>query len=222
MSELHSTSKLLAKLYEAERTVRTLHEEISAQPIDTLTPLFRAEIKKASMLDDADEEQLRLTRICAILGEHEGPAVVELLIDMLGHEEPDVRYAAGEELQGLAFERFKEVALGVESAIKRLPVGSVALAELPYLLSEVPEPGVMKLLGMFVAHADPDAVAAAIEALAEMGDPAAISILTPLDNDKRTVQLDDDGEINGVTIGELAREAVVILSGGEDGRKRRG
>ncbi len=139
---------------------------------------------------------------------------------MLSSEHPEARKAAGEELGGLAFERFKEVAGGVERALKRLPAGSPALPELPYILAELPEPGVIKLLGQFLAHADPDAVAASIEALAELGDPAAIKMLEPLTSDSRTVELADDGSdaTSEASIGELATEAVELLQSfeGED------
>src|SRR6185369_12900186 len=108
---------------------------------------------------------------------------------------------------------FKEVAGGVERALKRLPVGSPALPELPYILAEVPEPGVVRLLGQFLAHKDPDAVAAAIEALAEIGDPAAIKLLEPLAHDERTVELAEDGSdaTSEASIGELASEAIELL-----------
>ena len=70
----------------------------------------------------------------------------------------------------------------------------------------------MKLLGRFLKHADADAVAAAIEALAELGDPAAIPLLAPLEKDPRQVQLDEeDGEGERVGLGDLAFEAREIL-----------
>jgi HEAT repeat protein len=144
--------------------------------------------------------------------------VVDALIDVLSSEHPEARRAAGEELEGLAYERFKEVAGGVERALKRLPIGSPALPELPYLLSEIPEPGVLRLLGQFLNHADPDAVAAAIESIAEIGDPSAIKLLEPLTADERTVELADDGgdATSEASIGELASEAIELLQSFED------
>src|SRR4029077_566564 len=128
---------------------------------------------------DEEEATLRLVRIASLLGELSGPRVIDALIDVLASEHPEARQAAGDELGQLSFERFKEVAQGVERALKRLPVGSPALPELPYILAEVPEPGVVKLLGQFLSHRDPDAVAAAIETLAELGDPNAVELLEP-------------------------------------------
>ena len=113
----------------------------------------------------------------------------------------------------MAWDRFKEVAQGVERALERLPVGNPALAELPYLLAELPEPGALKVLGRFLAHRDPDAVAAAIEALVEAGDPSALPLFDSLADDPRKVQLEDEGGTQGeATIAELVAEARSLLT----------
>ena len=108
----------------------------------------------------------------------------------------------------------EELGLDPRRALERLPEGSPALAELPYLLAQIPEPGVSKLLARFLAHKDADAVAAAIEAVAEMGDPAALPLLDSLSSDARKVQLEDDGGTEGeATLAELVAEARAILMG---------
>lgn len=210
----------LAKLFDAERAVRRLHDELASLPADELMEALTVSLAAALREPNEDEASLRLVRIAALLGEHEGPRVIDALIDVLSSDHVEGRRAAGEELEALAFERFKEVAGGVERALKRLPVGSAALPELPYILAEVPEPGVTKLLGMFLQHGDADAVAAAIEALAELADPTAIGLLEPLTRDERTVELADDGgeATSEATIGELASEAIELLQSfeGED------
>ena len=126
---------------------------------------------------------------------------------------PQVKPAAKRErLESLAFDRFKEVARGVERALKRLPVGSPALPELPYLLAEVPEPGVVKLLEQFLSHEDPDAVAAAIEVAVEVGEPSIAASIEKLKDDKRTVEMSDENEDTAeVTIAELAADALSIF-----------
>jgi HEAT repeat protein len=210
----------LSELFDAERNVRRLHDELSSLPPNDLLDALSVALSAAMREPNEDEASLRLTRIASLLGEHEGPRVVDALIDVLSSDHPEARKAAGEEIEGLAYERFKEVAGGVERALKRLPVGSPALPELPYILAEVPEPGVTRLLGQFLTHADPDAVAAAIEALAEMGDPEAIKLIEPLVDDPRTVELADDGSdsTSEASIGELATEAIELLHSfeGED------
>jgi HEAT repeat protein len=205
----------LKALFDAERAARAAHDELVDTPPDTVLPLLERTTREALELDtlDEDEASLRLVRISALLGEMQGPRVVDLLVDILSCDEPEARHSACEALSGLAFDRFKEVALGVERALERLAPGSPALAELPYLLADVPEPGVAKLLGRFLAHKDADAVASAIEAIVEMGDPAALPMLDPLDHDARKVELEDEGGTEGeATIAELVAEARSILS----------
>jgi HEAT repeat protein len=205
----------LKALFDAERAVRAAHDELLDGNPEATLPLLDAATRTALTLDELDEDEssLRLVRIAALLGEMQGPRVVDLLVDILGSDEPEARHAAGEGLAGLAFDRFKEVALGVERALDRLPAGSPALSELPYLLAEVPEPGVSKLLARFLAHADADAVAATIEALVDAGDPSTLALLEPLSADARKVQLEDEGGTEGeATIAELVAEARTILS----------
>lgn len=201
----------LTRLFDAERSVRTLHRDAVAIPQKELLAAIGGAIDEAQKLERG-EQALRLTRIAGVLGDLEGDKVADLLIDLLGSEEPEARGAAGEALQAHAYDRFKEVALAVERALKRLPAGNLALAELPYVIAEVPEPGVTKLLGLFLKHADPEAVAGALEAAVESLDEALAPAIAPLVDDKRRVQLDDeDGEGGLVTIGELAREAMSLL-----------
>jgi HEAT repeat protein len=211
--------RTLTELFDAERNVRRLHDQLSSLPANDLLDALSAALAAALREPSEEEASLRLVRISALLGEQEGPRVLDALIDVLSSDHPEARKAAGEELEALAYERFKEVAGGVERALKRLPVGSPALPELPYILAEVPEPGVLKLLNQFLAHADPDAVAAAIEAIAELGDPSAIKLLEPLIDDARTVELAEDGSdaTSEASIGELATEAIELLQSFEDG-----
>jgi HEAT repeat protein len=214
----------LEALFDAERAAREAHEELVDADLSRIVPVLEQATREALALeaDDEDESSLRLVRIAGVLGELEGARVVDLLIDILGSDEPEVRQGAGAALSGLAFDRFKEVALGIERALDRLEPESPAIAELPYLLVEIPEPGVLKLLARFLAHSAPDAAAAAIEALVEIGDPSALPLLDPLADDSRRVQLEDEGGTEGdATIGELVTEARLILSGKSTGQNQR-
>ena len=217
LGAMRDPAATLNALFDAERAVVAAHDELVDADPEVLLPLLERTIREALMLDEIDEDEasLRLGRTAALLGEMQGPRVVDLLVDILGCDEPEARHAAGEALEGLAFDRFKEVALGVERALERLPDGSPALSELPYLLAQVPEPGVAKLLARFLAHKDADAVAAAIEALVETGDRGALPLLDPLSSDTRKVQLEDEGGTEGeATIAELVAEARTILEEG--------
>lgn len=209
---MSTISERLGRLFEAERTVRALHAELAKEDRAALVAELAAQKTAALKAPDGREAELRLVRIAELAGELEGPAAVDLLLDILGTDHPEARVVAGEVLEAVAFDRFKEVALGIERALERLPVGSPALSELPYLLAEVGEPGCLKLIGRFLNHHDAEAVAAGIEALVEMSDPSAASMLTPLVRDERQVQIDDEGEVGLVSIGALAEEAKELLS----------
>jgi len=208
-------ASMLKALFDAERAARQAQEELLEADPQRVLPLLEQSTREALALDasDEDESSMRLVRIAGVLGEMRGPRVVDLLIDILGSDGPEARHAAGEALSALAFERFKEVALGIERALERLPKGSQAICELPYLLVEIPEPGVTKLLSRFLALADADGVAAAIEALVEIGDPGALPLLEPLAADPRRVQLEDAAGTEGeASIGELVSEARTLLA----------
>src|SRR5580698_9960444 len=148
-------SRLLPDLFDAERSVRRLHAQLAKTDPTVLLSALAAAVP-AAVGEQEDEATLRLVRVAALLAELEGPKPVDLLIDILGCDEPEARHAAGEALEELAFDRFKEVALGTERALGRLPPGNPALLELPYLLSGIGEPGVRKLLGRFLLNEDPD------------------------------------------------------------------
>jgi HEAT repeat protein len=212
MSRSTELGQTMDELFDAERAVRAAHAKLADTDPKTLLPAIEEAIKESRANDDEEERTLRLARLASLLGELEGAKVVDLLIDILGCEDPEARHVAGEALEDHAYDRFKEVALGIERALERLPVGNLALVELPYLLADIPEGGVLKLLERFLAHKDPDSVASAIEAIAELGDPAAAPLLARLEKDARHVQLeDDDGEEGKVTIGELAAEARELI-----------
>ncbi len=205
----------LASLFEAERTVRRLHAELLRGDHAALAAALERAAKEAAGLPDAPEANVRLVRVAELLAEVEGARSVDVLVDIMGSDHPEARLSAGEALEERGYSRFKELALGVERALERLPPSSPALVELPYLLAEIPEPGVMKLLGMFLKQKEPGPVAAAIEALVEVGDPAAKRLLEPLCADERHVSMEDEGGDEGhVAIGELATEAVEMLERG--------
>lgn len=208
---------LLQGLYEAERALRKHLDALSShRPEGELLDAIATAIAEARKQTSADERALRLTSLAQVLGRRSGGRVVDLLIDILDCDDPDVRIAAGSALKSLAFDRFKEVALGVERALKRLPAGSHALPELPFILVEVPEPAVLKIVHEFLKHKDPEAVASGIEACVELGDPKSIPLLEKLENDNRLVEIDEEPESTTVTIGELAQEAREMLEDMED------
>jgi HEAT repeat protein len=206
----------IEQLFAAERAVRKMHDQLVHSDRNALLTALGDAVAAARKEKREDEASLRLVRLAAVLGELDGPKAVDLLIDVLASESGEARYAAGEALTELSFDRFKEVALGVERALERLAPDSPALGELPFVLAEVPEPGVTKLLVRMLALPNAEVVASAIEASAEVGDPALAKAIGKLVDDPRPVTMDDDeGESDEVTLGQLAREALELF--GDDG-----
>lgn len=208
----------IEKMQRAEEEVRRLQDELldsmESDRKATLSALAEA-VTEGLGEGEGVEAAIALVPLAEVLGELEGPEVCDLLVDVLGSDEPEVRFTAGRALQDLAFDRYKEVAECVERAAGRLPQGHHALRELPYVVAEVGEPGAPRILARYLAHADPEVVAAAIEALASIGDPAALPALERLVRDGRTVQIEDDGGTQ-VSLGTLAQEAIEMISAADD------
>jgi HEAT repeat protein len=133
------------------------------------------------------------------------------LLRILNHESAEVRVAAGEALRDFAYDRYAEVARAIEQACDDQLQGP-ALSEVPWILTEIGEPSALPLIGRCLAHTDPEVVASAIEALAELGDPDAVPMLKPLTKDKRVVELSEGDTSYSTSIAELAEEAVAELS----------
>jgi HEAT repeat protein len=215
LSNRSGVESALSELFQTEQRARDLTDEIASGPPDVVLAVLTEAIEGARKPGDEKNRVTQLDSIAKILGELGGPGAVDALIDILGSDEPEARHAAGVVLEDLAFERFKEVALGIERALAKLAPDHLALSELPYILIEVPEPGVVKLIHRFLDHPNEEVVAAAIEACVELGDPSSVTKLSRLERDTRLVELDDgesDRSTDGsVTIGELAKEARLLL-----------
>jgi HEAT repeat protein len=215
LSNRSGVESALDELFQTEQRARNLTVDIASAPAEVVLAVLIEAVARARKLDDEKKRVAQLESIAKILGELGGPDAVDALIDILGSEEPEARHAAGIALEELSFERFKEVALGVERALAKLAPDHLALSELPYILIEVPEPGVVKLIHRFLEHPNEEVAAAAIEACVELGDPSSVSKLSRLESDKRLVELDDgESEQNtdsSVTIGDLAKEARLLL-----------
>ncbi|MGE0788712.1 MAG: HEAT repeat domain-containing protein [Sandaracinaceae bacterium] len=201
--------KLLARIFEADRQVRDAEDELMRVSEERLSALFAEAVEDA--LDNADEEEstLRLSRLADLCAQVPGPRMADTLIAILGHEDPAVRVEAGEAIRDVAYERFKEIAQAVERALDRDQRG-IAMQELPFVLTEVRDPDPIPLVARFLAHPEPEVVAAAIEAIAAYGDPTAAEHLMPLVDDEREASL-EDLEAGPTPIGELARNALEEL-----------
>ena len=187
------------------------------RPRELLIDVLGEATSEARERDNEDERVLELQAIAQILGQIEGPRAVDALIDILGSEEPE--RAPGGRRDASRRPRSSASKRSLSASSEHSPScrpSHLALSELPYLLMEIPEPGVSKLLQRFLEHTNAEVVAAAIEATVEMGDVASASRLAKLEKDTRLVELEDeehDGHDHptSVTIGDLAKEARLML-----------
>jgi hypothetical protein len=201
----------LEAIFKAERSMRELMKKVERAP-EALDEIEKAIGPIASQRSE-DEQGMRLVCLIRILRNITAPKAIDLLIDLLGNDNEEARVAAGMSLEDIAYDRLAEVRKGVERAVKRLPDGHHALRELPFVLLSSSDGDAHKVLKPFLDLRDPEAVAVAIEALVENGNPEAIGLLGRFKDDKRVVELDDEstGESSSFSIGELAADATDAL-----------
>lgn len=201
----------LDTLFAADRASRKAEARLLAH--EDATELRRAlvcAVDEAMDLDDALEASVRLTRLADLCAQVQGPDMADALITILGHDDAAVRVNAGEALRDYAYDRYAEVARAIEGALDD-ELDGPAMEELPWVLAEVGEPSAVPLISRFLDHASVDVVAGAIEALSELGDPAAVPHLETLEGDERVAQLEEGDASYSATLGELAEEALADL-----------
>ncbi len=203
----------LEQIFDADRMLRSaerkLLKRLSSKP---LIALLEAATEEALQMSDRTEATMRLERLADLCAQVPGPKMTDTMIAILNDPEPRVRVAAGEALTDVAYERYAEVARGIERALDA-DLSGPAMSELPWILAEVAEPSALLLIRRFLAHSDPEVIAAAIESLVQLGDPAALEDLSLFVDDRRPVIIDDFEEETRTTLGELANDALALLGG---------
>ncbi len=128
----------------------------------------------------------------------------------LEHPNMDIRQLSGEALLAIGDGVVAEILPAVDNALE---VGGHAAQEMPFILALMDDPEVSEQIVRFLDLEDTDAVVAAIEALAELGDPDTIPALSKLVDDKRvvTIEGEDDENLQDWTVGKLAQEAVEMI-----------
>jgi HEAT repeat protein len=215
-----SAKKLLADIIELDSKIADLRDSFDeceeAEQTRALTEVLDRELAAVGDDDPVSIALVRATDVAIPLGERGA----KLLARGLTHSNPDVRRLAGEALLGIAEDGFAHIRPAVDFA---LGAGCPAAEEMPFLLAMTEDADTSKTIAEFLKSADPDAVAAAIEALADFGDPASVPALRALLKDKRVVAVEgeEDGEGKGEdlrewTIGELAGQAIEMIEEDEE------
>jgi len=203
-----SLSDELHRIFDADRTLRQAEEALlQNKRADELVALLEGETKNALALEDRREGVMRLERLADLCAQVPGPAMADALIAILNDGEPRVRVAAGEALRDVGYERYAEAARAIERALDRGDEG-LAMSELPWVLAEIAEPSALPLIRRFLDHASADVIAAAIEALSQLGEPEAVADLERFIGDSRTVLIEDFEDETKTTLGELAEDAL--------------
>lgn len=201
----------LQRMFDADRALRKAEFKLLRKKgSEELVSLLERETEEALRLDDRTEGTMRLERLADLCAQVPGPKMTDALIAILNDPEPRVRVAAGEALRDLGYERYAEVARGIERALGRKDDG-LAMSELPWVLAEIAEPSALALLRRFLDHPNADVVAAAIEALAQLRDPDSIADLERFLSDSRVVLIEDFEDETKTTLGELAADALEIV-----------
>lgn len=200
----------LRRIFEADREMRAAERKLLKTMSEELIALLRRATVEALGLADRSEASMRLERLADLCAQVPGPEMTDALIEILDDSEPRVRVAAGEALTDVGYERYAEVARGVERALDAKKAGP-AMAELPWILAEIGEPSALPLIRRFLQHPDPNVIATAIEALVHLGDPEAVEDLQGFLGDERNATIDDFESETRTTLGELAEEALTML-----------
>jgi HEAT repeat protein len=207
----------LQQIFDADRTLRAAEKALLRKKrSDELVVLLVRAGEEALSLGDREEASMRLERLADLCAQVPGPEMTDVLIAILNNDEPRVRVAAGEALRDVGYERYAEVARGIERALDRGESGP-AMSELPWVLAEIAEPSALPLIRRFLEHPSPDVIAAAIEALSQLEEPEAVGDLERFLDDDRTVIIEDFEDETKTTLGELAEDALRML-----GREPRG
>lgn len=205
----------LAKVLQADRALREAREALlENSDAKAVAAAMKAEVEK-NFGDDSWEAVCKLDCIAGLAGEVQTAESAALLVRLLSHEHEAVRYSAGQELVEHMYVRYAEVARLFEAEVDRAlsqKSAHAGLLELPFLLAEVGEPGGVKIVARLLAHPSADVVAAAVQGLAQLGDPSVVPQLEALQADtRRVVEEDEEGETVEFTLGDLAKECAETL-----------
>ena len=201
----------LQRIFDADRVLLKAESALLRKKgSEELITLLEQETEGALQMEDRKEGAMRLERLADLCAQVPGPRMTDALIAILDDGEPRVRVAAGEALRDLGYERYAEVARGIERALDRNAEG-IAMSELPWVLAEIAEPSALPLIRRFLDHPSADVVAAAIEALAQLQDPEALADLERFVGDERIVTIEDFEDETKTTLGELAEDALEML-----------
>ena len=210
-----TAKETIQKIIELDEKIATLIESLEETPVEEqekeLVSRFDDMLKNTA---EDDMISVAMIRVAEMLVSLETKGAVCFLGAGLGHANEDVRLLCGDAFLHVASEGLDKVKPVIDEALEK---GGLIAEELPFLLIDTDLPETTDILIKFLDQKNPEVVASAIEALAELGDPDAIPALSKLSKDARTVTAEADGSEKAKwTIGQLSKEAIEMLSDKED------
>jgi HEAT repeat protein len=177
----------------------------AAEQEKVLTAAFSKQIQQASADSDIP---VTLVRTAEMLVGVMTETALKVLASGLGSENAMVRMLCGDALMHAAEDDLELLKPAIEDVLK---AGGTAAEEMPFILLEVDDPEVPRILEKFLKSSEGEVVAAAIEAVIEVGDPTSEAALKALVDDKREVVLDEGVADETTTVGQLAKDALDLL-----------
>ncbi len=205
------TFKEIMSLTEKTAELMDQFTEFDAKDQDeVLTAAFKEQIKG---IEPEADVPITLVRTAEMLVGVNTEGAVSTLCIGLGSENATVRMLCGDALVHAAEDDLELIKPAIDEVLKK---GGTAAEEMPFVLLEVDDPEIPHLLEKFLKSSEAEVVAAAIEAVIEVGDPDSEKALKALVNDKREVALDEGSDDETTTIGQLAKDAIAMLSEQEE------
>jgi HEAT repeat protein len=206
-----SAKELFQEIIDLDEKINSLREQFESCPLDdqltVLSDVFRDGIAK---LKEEDPLSMSLVRVTEMLCHIPSDSTAKIVGEGLDHSNPGVRLLSGDALLHMTDEGLGKIMPAIEDALAK---GGIRAQEMPFMLTDVDDPEVTRVLERFLKVPEPEVVASAIEALAEFGDPSALPALEELTKDDRKIEVEEGGPEEGNwTIGQLALDAIEIIS----------
>jgi HEAT repeat protein len=196
----------LEAVFDADRALRRAEQGLLKSNNKELRSLLGRAVAEAERLDNPADACMRLERLADLCAQAPGAETMDALVRMLDHDDAAVRVQACEALVDAGCERPGQFAAAVRRALGR-GAPTPALEQLPWIIAEIGEPDAEQLIKPFLGFESAEIAGAAVEALISLATPEAFAAIEPLKDDRRTIELDDDGCEHGptITIGQLVR-----------------
>jgi HEAT repeat protein len=204
---------IIADITSLDERIAELRAALDELPTAELERALEEQLREVlGATGEDDPLPLPLVRLVDITcGLDQGAA--EILTVALDSPNPDVRQLAGEALLTLTEEGLEAIMPAVEHALRQ---GGTAAEEMPFILAMIDDAAAPRVIERFLDDEDPEVVASAIEALADVGDRDSSNRLEQLLTDERRVSLDGGQGEASVALGELAREALEAIAMDEE------